>query len=119
MTALDDVGQRKPWDPAWRSRTAHRSCDPRGAAILRLYRRRRGWSVSEAARQTGVSRRMIGMLEHAERRPSTATAQALIEGYGIKGGHAAEVWSIALEDVGRASPFKHGWRRGDPDPGAW
>jgi hypothetical protein len=119
MTTLDEVDQRKPWDPAWRSRTAHRSCDPRAAAILRRYREMRGWNVSEAERQTRVSRRMIGMLEHAQRRPSVSTAQALIDAYQIPGHHAAEVWAIALPNVGRDSPFKTGWRRGDPDPTAW
>jgi len=57
-------------DPSWRSRTGHRSCSSRAAAALKYYRRAREWSVSEAARQSGVSRRMIGMLERAQRRPS-------------------------------------------------
>lgn len=108
MTALDDVSSPKPWDPPWRSRTAHRSCDPRAAAVLRYYRQARGWNVSEAARQSGVSRRMIGMLEHAQRRPSVSTAEMLIGAYGITGGHAEDVRAIALPNVGRDSPYKTG-----------
>ncbi|MGH3181335.1 MAG: hypothetical protein ACRDOE_05440 [Streptosporangiaceae bacterium] len=34
---------------------------------------------------------MIDMLEHAQRCPSVSTAEALIEGYGIKGEHAEAV----------------------------
>jgi ribosome-binding protein aMBF1 (putative translation factor) len=66
----DDIDPPKPGDPHWRSRHAHRSCDPAAAAVLREARRACGWSVSEAARRSGVSRRMIGMLEAAQRRPS-------------------------------------------------
>jgi ribosome-binding protein aMBF1 (putative translation factor) len=110
----DEVSPRKPWDPAWRSRTAHRSCDPAAAAVLRDARRARGWSVSEAARRSGVSRRMIGMLEAAERRPSDSTARALITAYGLTGDRAEAVWSIALPSVGRDSPYRTGI-----DAGAW
>ena len=114
MTALDDVDLPKPGDPPWRSRTAHRSCDPRAAAVLTVYRQRRGWTLSEAARQSGVSRRMIGMLEHAQRRPSESTAEALILAYQITGEHADRVRAIALPLRGRDSPFKTGeW------PGSW
>jgi len=67
---LDKVSPPKPSDPPWRSRHAHRSCDPRAASLLRTYREARGWTVSEAAKQTGVSWRMVGMLEAAQRRPS-------------------------------------------------
>ncbi|MGH3235307.1 MAG: hypothetical protein ACRDOH_19085, partial [Streptosporangiaceae bacterium] len=44
-----------------------------------------------AGRGHDVSRRMIDMLEHAQRCPSVSTAEALIEGYGIKGEHAEAV----------------------------
>lgn len=109
MTRPDEVSSPKPGDPPWRSRTAHRSCDPRAAAILIWYRTRRNdWSVSEAARQSGVSRRMIGMLEHAQRRPSVSTAEALIDAYGITGDHAEDVRAIALPNVGRDSPYRTG-----------
>jgi DNA-binding XRE family transcriptional regulator len=114
MTPLDDVDMPNPWDPPWRSRTAHRSCDPPAAAVLKFYRLQRGWSVSEAARQSGVSRRMIGMLEHAQRRPSESTAEALIAAYRITREHAGRVRSIAIAFVGRDSPYKTGVK-----PGIW
>lgn len=112
---LDDVSPPKPWDPPWRSRTAHRSCDPYAAAVLRRYRAARGWTVSEAARRSGVSRRMIGMLEHAQRRPSISTAEALIAAYRITGTDEEEVRAIALPNVGRDSPFKTGREPWDPN----
>ena len=114
MTALDDVSPRKATDPPWRSRTAHRSCDPRAAAVLRQARTARGWSVSEAARRSGVSRRMIGMLERAERRPSVSTAQALITAYRLTGERAESVRGIAVPCAGRDSPFRTGI-----EPGRW
>jgi transcriptional regulator with XRE-family HTH domain len=108
MTTPDDVDLPKPWDPPWRSRTAHRSCDPRAAAVLRRYRQAHRWTVSEAARRSGVSRRMIGMLEHAQRRPSYATAERLIDAYRITGADEDAVRAIALPNVGWDSPYKTG-----------
>lgn len=105
---LDEVSPPKPWDPPWRSRTAHRSCDPAAAAVLRDARRACGWSVSEAARRSGVSRRMIGMLEAAQRRPSVSTAEDLIAAYRLTGAAAEAVRAIAVPYVGRDSPFKTG-----------
>ena len=114
VMAVDEVSPPKPWDPPWRSRTAHRSCDPDAARVLRNARRARGWTVSEAARRSGVSRRMIGMLEAAQRRPSVSTAEALIDAYRLTGDDAEAVWSIAIPFVGRDSPFKTGI-----EPGGW
>jgi ribosome-binding protein aMBF1 (putative translation factor) len=107
-TEPDDISPRRPTDPWWRSRTAHRSCDPYAAAVLRKARAARGWSVSEAARQSGVSRRMIGMLEDAERRPSESTARLLIHAYGLTGRRADAVRDIAVPYVGRDSPYRTG-----------
>jgi DNA-binding XRE family transcriptional regulator len=108
VVASDEVSPPKPGDPPWRSRTAHRSCDPEAAAVLRRARRERGWSVSEAARRSGVSRRMIGMLEAAQRRPSESTAEALIIAYRLSGERAEAVWAIAVPLVGHDSPYKTG-----------
>lgn len=104
----DDSDPARPWDPSWRSRTAHRSCDPHAAAVLRRARASRGWTYSEAARRSGVSRRMIGLLEAAQRRPSVRTAGALIAAYGLTGDDADAVRAIALPLVGRDSPYKTG-----------
>jgi DNA-binding XRE family transcriptional regulator len=115
MTEPDDADPRKPGDPPWRSRTARRSCDPRAAAVLKAYRRVHGWTVSEASRQTGVSRRMITLLEQARRRPSRSLAEALISGYGIRPEHASAVRAVALPNIGRDSPY----RTGTAPPGGW
>jgi hypothetical protein len=58
---------------------------------------------------------MIGMLEHAQRRPSESTAEALITAYRLTGDDLETVWSIALPLRGRDSPFRtgqwpDGWR---------
>ena len=53
------------------------------------------------------------MLEHAQRRPSVSTAEALISAYRIPAGHAAEVRDIALPFVGRDSPYRTGIEPGN------
>lgn len=109
----DDASPRRPHDPPWRSRTARRSLDPAAARALR--RARLGWSVSEASRRTGVSRRMIALLERAQRRPSASLAEALVRGYGMSDADAAPVRAAALANVGRDSPYKRGWRPSPAD----
>lgn len=79
-------------------------------AALRSGRTRRGWSISEAARRSGVSRPMISLLERGLRRPSQSTAQDLIEAYELTGQEARAVWAIGIPFVGRDSPFKTDWR---------
>ena len=102
----DEVSPRKPGDPPWRSRTAHRSCDPGAAAVLRSAREARSWSISEAARRTGIARRHIGMIEQGQRQPSVTVAEILITTYELSGQQADAVRSIALADVGRSSPYR-------------
>jgi transcriptional regulator with XRE-family HTH domain len=70
-----------------------------------------GWSKSEAERRTGVSRRMITLLERGERVPSTALADDLAEGYGLAPADSFLLFSVALPNVGRDSPY----RTGQPD----
>ena len=101
------------WRCWWRSCRSW-SCDPRAASLLRTYREARGWTVSEAAKQTGVSRRMVGMLEAAQRRPSESTADILVGAYRITGEHADQVRAIAIPFVGRDSPYRTG-----VTPGPW
>lgn len=106
----DEADPRRPYDPPWRSRTAHRSLDPAVSAILSERRAELGWNRSQASRQTGVSRRMILALERGDRRPSISLAEALIDGYGLDSAAAAVVRSAGLPSVGRDSPFRHGYR---------
>ena len=104
----DDVSPRRPHDPPWRSRHAHRSLDPAVARMLAGARHGRGWTQYTAAAALGVSRRMIGMLEAGQRVPSVVMAEDLIGGYGLGVAEAELLRSVALPDVGRASPYRAG-----------
>ena len=89
---------------------------PNVAGMLRTVRDARGWSKSGASRQTGVSRRMITLLERGERYPSTLLAETLIAGYGLSQPQAARLREVALPGVGRASPYRTGkWAAPRPD----
>lgn len=75
---------------------------------LRRARVRHGWSMTRAAAETGVSRPMISQLERGLRRPSVTLAEALITGYGMDPATAEVVRSIAIDWVGRDSPYRTG-----------
>jgi len=77
-------------------------------AALRDGRLRRGWTMAEAARRSGVSRPMISLLENGLRRPSESVAEDLVGAYGLTGPAAAAVRAIALPLVGRDSPYRTG-----------
>lgn len=78
-------------------------------AALRGGRLGRGWSMTAAAKHSGVSRPMISLLERGLRRPSESVAEDLIAAYGLTGPAAAAIRAIAIPLVGRDSPFKTGW----------
>ena len=105
---MDEISPRRPQDPPWRSRTAHRTSDPEAMEALRRGRERRGWTMSAAAKHSGVSRPMISLLERGLRRPSESVAEDLITAYRLTGQEADAVRSIALEWVGRDTPYKTG-----------
>jgi transcriptional regulator with XRE-family HTH domain len=105
---VDEISPRRPQDPPWRSRTAHRTSDPGAMEALHRGRLARGWSMTAAAEHSGVSRPMISQLERGQRRPSRPLAEALISAYRLTGPEADAVRSIALEWVGRDSPFRTG-----------
>jgi transcriptional regulator with XRE-family HTH domain len=102
----DEIHAPRPQDPPWRSRHAHRNLPRDVAELLRAARDSHGWTISEASRRTGVSRRMITLLERGERYPSTVLADALIEGYELGQRNAWRLRDIALPNVGRASPYR-------------
>jgi transcriptional regulator with XRE-family HTH domain len=106
--AVDQISPRRPQDPPWRSRTAHRTSSPQAMEALRHGRQRRGWTLTAAAKHSGVSRPMISLLERGLRRPSESVAEDLIDAYELTGPEANAVRSIALELVGRDSPFRTG-----------
>jgi transcriptional regulator with XRE-family HTH domain len=88
--------------------------------MLAEARAERGWSLTTAAARTGISRRMLGMLEHGQRVPSTVLAEALIEGYRLGLAAADLLRSVAMPNVGRDSPLRGRSRnsRLSPDDGA-
>jgi transcriptional regulator with XRE-family HTH domain len=67
-----------------------------------------GWSLSEAGRRTGISRRMLGMMEAGQRVPSAVLAEELISGYKLGYADADLLRFAALPNVGRASPLRAG-----------
>ena len=83
---------------------------------LRRGRERRGWTMTAAARNTGVSRPMISLLEAGLRRPSESLAECLIAAYRLTGAEADAVREISIEWVGRDSPYRTGV---SPAPAAW
>ncbi len=105
---MDEISPRRPQDPPWRSRTAHRTSDPEAMEALRRSRVRRGWSMTRAAAETGVSRPMISLLERGLRLPSVSLAEALIAGYRMSATEAEAVRSIAIDWVGRDSLYRTG-----------
>lgn len=64
--------------------------------------------MTRAAKETGVSRPMISLLERGLRLPSVSLAEAIIAGYGMSVPDADTVRSIALDRVGRDSPYRTG-----------
>ncbi len=104
----DETSPRRPHDPAWRSRTARRSSTPEAMAALRDARLSRGWTMTRAARETGVSRPMLSLLERGQRRPSQSLAEDLISSYCLDPGAAEALRDIAIAFAGRDSPYRSG-----------
>jgi len=105
---MDLRSPRRPQDPPWRSRTAHRTSTPGAMRALRDARLRQGWSIARAAAECGVSRPHLSLLERGLRRPSESVAAAIVAGYGMTLAEADAVRAIALAYVGRDSPYRTG-----------
>jgi transcriptional regulator with XRE-family HTH domain len=108
LLPVDETDPRRPHDPAWRSRTAHRTSDPAAMEALRQGREQLGWSITQAAAETGVSRPHISLLERGLRRPSASVAEVLIDCYRMSAADAEAVRGIARELAGRDSPYRTG-----------
>ena len=67
-----------------------------------------GWSMTAAAKHSGVSRLMISQLGRGQRRPRNRRAEDLIDAYGLTRADIAAVRAIAIPLVGRDSPYKTG-----------
>ncbi|OBX36744.1 helix-turn-helix domain-containing protein [Halomonas elongata] len=64
------------------------------AVTLRALREQRGWSLDRTARETGVSKAMLGQIERGESSPTVATLWKLASGFrvsfsGLLGGGSA------------------------------
>ncbi len=84
------------------------------AAALRRARHARGWSLTDAAAATGVSRSMISDLERGVRVPSVALAEDLISGYELRGEVVGWLLDAATPYAGRSSPYRTGDTPADP-----
>lgn len=51
--------------------------------VLKTARADKGWSLTKAAEQTGVSKAMLGQIERGESSPTVATLWKLATGFGI------------------------------------
>lgn len=106
-----EVSPRRPADPPWRGRVAHRWLPPHLAAALRQARVSRGWTLVQAARHIYVSEAALRHLEKGDRRPSAEMAEELIFGYGldrVDRDTAAGLRAVAAPYAGRSSPFRTG-----------
>ncbi|MGG7568637.1 helix-turn-helix domain-containing protein [Rhodovulum sp. DZ06] len=70
-------------DPAPDPETHPETLDARIAARLRGLRAERGWSLSDLAERSGVSRASLSRLENAETSPTAAALGRICAAYGI------------------------------------
>ena len=52
------------------------------AQTLRAFRKQQGWSLDRAAKETGVSKAMLGQIERGESSPTVATLWKIAGGFG-------------------------------------
>lgn len=93
-----------------RDDSTRRTITPELAAVLAAGRRRRGWSLREAARSIGVAAGTIVHLEKARRAPSAVVAANIVDAYELDPGEAAMLLDQAVEGAGKDSPFAHARR---------
>jgi XRE family transcriptional regulator, regulator of sulfur utilization len=55
----------------------------RVATTLKALRKERGWSLDKTARETGVSKAMLGQIERAESSPTIATLWKIASGFNV------------------------------------
>ena len=53
------------------------------AATLKAIRKERGWSLDNAAQETGVSKAMLGQIERAESSPTISTLWKIATGFNV------------------------------------
>jgi hypothetical protein len=92
--------------PGPRPDTCVRGLDRGVSFLVIIARRERGMTKARAARLARISTRMLSMLEHVDRRQSTAVAGELVHLYGLDGTDLDQLLAEALRDVGKDSPYK-------------
>jgi DNA-binding XRE family transcriptional regulator len=97
-----------------REDSTRRTVTPELAAVLAAARRRRGWSLREAARNVGVAPGTIVHLEKARRAPSAVVARNIIRAYRLTDAEEAMLWAEAVEAAGWDSPWKRAGAAGTP-----
>lgn len=109
--------QGAPARPTHEGAPGRPSSDPRGwpprrtisgqlAAMLATVRRRRGYSLREAARRSGCTAGTIVHLEKARRAPSIITAWGIINGYRLDDTEAEMLLAEAVDNAGKSSPYR-------------
>ena len=68
--------------------------------MLAAARKRRGWSVRQAAARVRVAHGMVGMLEAATRAPSRVVSARMIAAYRLDEAEAAQLLAEAVAGVG-------------------
>ncbi|MFJ2964247.1 helix-turn-helix domain-containing protein [Streptomyces collinus] len=74
--------------------------------MLRAARKRAGLSQSQLGTATGIRRAYVHKLEHSERCPSLAVAEALTTALALDVDEAALLLGCAVEDAGRNHPAR-------------
>lgn len=105
----DERDPRRPGDPPWRERVAHRHLPDELAVALRRARVSRGWSLRRAAEVTEVSAPHLHHLEAGTRWPSVIVAELLISRYRLDAATAVGLRAVARPNAGRSSPYRAGW----------
>jgi transcriptional regulator with XRE-family HTH domain len=70
--------------------------------MLAAARRRKRWSYRQAASRIHVVPSMLCALEQGTRAPSTVTAEAIIDAYGLAGDDAERLRAEAVPGAGKA-----------------
>jgi transcriptional regulator with XRE-family HTH domain len=79
---------------------------------IRSARLARGWTIVDAARYIGMSRSMLGSLEHGRKLPSAALAADIAAVLELDPDTADRLAEVAVPDRGRSRPgAAHGGRR--------
>lgn len=103
----DDADPRRPGDPEWRERVAHRTLPADIVWALQDARHHRGWTQREAAAAVGISLGTVRHLEHGDRLPSVDVAEDLVATLDLPPDVVHHLRAVARPYAGRSSPLRH------------